>query len=152
MNHVSPPGTEPTRAEHAERATAYLRAGEERARGLVNRGPVRFGADGRLHPGILEAYWKHGFYVFQGVVGEAELEELRAGADMMIERAPIRPGADLDRRGRPALGRDYAREPYTLVKPLSDPWGGTDKLNGRHPHQMVQPQADGPMRQNMWLS
>ncbi len=142
MNHVSPPGTEPTRAEHAERATAYLRAGEERARGLANCGPVRFGADGRLHPDILEAYWKHGFYVFQGVVGEAELEELRADADMMIERAPIRPGADLDRRGRPALGRDYAREPYTLVKPLSDLWGGTDKLNGRHPHQMVQPQAD----------
>ena len=142
MNHISPPGTEPTRAEHAERTTTYLRAGEERARGLANRGPIRFGADGNLHPDILEAYWMHGFYVFQSVVGEAELEELRRDADMMIDRAPRHPGADLDRHGRPALGRDHAREPYKLVKPLSDPWGGTDKLNGRHPHQMVQPQPD----------
>ncbi len=142
MNRVSPRATEPTRAEHAERIAAYLRAGEERARALANRGPVRFGADGRLHPDILEAYWKHGFYVFEGAVGETELDELRADADMMIDRAPVSPGADLDARGRPALGRDYARDPYTLVKPLSDPWGGTDKLNGRHPHRMTQPRPD----------
>ena len=89
MNHVSPRATEPTRAEHAERMAAYLRAGEERARALANRGPVQFGADGRLHPDILEAYWRHGFYVFEGVVGEAELEELRADADTMIARAPV---------------------------------------------------------------
>ena len=142
MNHVSPPGTEPTKVEHAVRMAAYLEAGEERARALANRGPVRFGADGRLHPDILESYWKHGFYVFEGVVGAAELDELRADADMMIARAPVRPGADVDAQGRPALGRDYAREPYTLVKPLSDPWGGTDKLNGRHPHRMTQPRPD----------
>ncbi len=142
MDQVSPPAAAPTRAEHAERTAAYLHAGEERARRLANRGPIRFGADGRLHPDILESYWEHGFYVFEGVVGEAELQELRADADMMIERAPVRPGADVDRHGRPALGRDYAREPYTMVKPLSDLWGGTDKLNGRHPHRMVQPRAD----------
>ncbi len=142
MNHVSTPATEPTRAEHAATAAAYLKAGEERARALANRGPVRFGADGGLHPDILEAYWKHGFYVFEGVVGAAELDELRADADMMIGRAPVRPGADVDAEGRPALGRDYARDPYTLVKPLSDPWGGTDKLNGRHPHRMTQPRPD----------
>ena len=142
MNHVSPRATEPTRAEHAATAAAYLKAGEQRARALANRGPVRFGRDGRLHPDMLEAYWKHGFYVFEGVVGEAELAELRADADMMIERAPVRPGAEVDARGRPALGRNYARDPYTLVKPLSDPWGGTGKLNGRHPHRMTQPQPD----------
>ena len=142
MNHVSTPETEPTRAEHAAHMAAYLSAGEKRARGLANRGPVRFGPDGGLHPDILEAYWKHGFYVFEGVVGEAELDELRADADMMIGRAPVHPGADVDAEGRPALGRDYARDPYTLVKPLSDPWGGTDKLNGRHPHRMTQPQPD----------
>ena len=142
MNHVSTPGTEPTRAEHAERMAAYLRAGEARARALANRGPVRFGADGRLHPGILEAYWKHGFYVFEGAVGEAELGDLRADLDRAIARAPVRPGADVDAQGRPALGRDQAREPYTLVKPLSDFWGGTGKLNDRHPHRMTQPQPD----------
>ena len=143
MNHVSPSATEPTRAEHAARTVAYLRAGEERARALANRGPVRFGADGRLHPDILAAYWEYGFYLFEGVVGEEELAELRADAEMMVERAPVRPGAEMDARGRPALGRDYAREPYVLVKPLSDPWGGTDKKHGRHPHRMTQPRPDG---------
>ena len=142
MNQVSPSGAYPTRAEHAERTAAYLRAGEERARGFANRGPVRFGADGSLDPDILEAYWRHGFYVFRGVVGEAELDELRQDADMVIDRAPVRPGARLDRHGRPALGLDYAYPPYTLVKPLSDPWGGRAMLNGRHPHRMVQPQPD----------
>ncbi len=142
MNHVSPLATEPTKAEHAARAAAYLEAGEARACALGNRGPVRFGADGRLHPDILEAYWAHGFYVFEGVVGAAELGELRADLDMAVERAPVRPGVDVDARGRPALGRDQAREPYTLVKPLSDPWGGTAKLNGRHPHRMAQPRPD----------
>ena len=142
MNHVSTPETEPTRAEHAAHAAAYLEAGEARALSLGNRGPVRFGADGALHPDILEAYWKHGFYVFEGVIGEAELGDLRADLDMAVIRAPVRPGADVDAQGRPALGRDHAREPYTLVKPLSDPWGGTGKLNGRHPHRMTQPQPD----------
>ncbi len=141
MNHVSPLA-EPSRAEHAATAAAYLSGGEDRAHALANRGPVRFGADGKLHPDILAAYWEHGFYVFEGVVGEAELAELRADTDMMIGRAPTRPGADVDALGRPALGRDYAREPYVLVKPLSDPWGGTGKLHGRHPHQMTQPRPD----------
>ena len=142
MDQVSPPAMEPTRAEHAACTADYLHAGEERARRLANRGPVRLGADGSLHPDILDAYWAHGFYVFEGVVGERELQELRADVDMMIERAPVRPGAEVDRHGRPALGREYAREPYTLAEPLADLWGGTDKLNGRHPHRMVQPRAD----------
>jgi hypothetical protein len=60
----------------------------------------------------------------------------------MIERAPVRRGADVDARGRRALGRDYAIEPYLLIKPLSDPWGGTDALAGRHPTQMTQPEPD----------
>ena len=143
MNHPAPLSTDPGRAEHAASMAAYLRAGEARARAAGNRGPVRFGPDGKLHPDILEAYWERGFYVFEGVVGAEELAELQADAAMMIDRAPVRPGGALDARGRPALGRDWAREPYTLVRPLSDPWGGTDKLNGRHPHRMVQPRPDG---------
>jgi ectoine hydroxylase-related dioxygenase (phytanoyl-CoA dioxygenase family) len=140
MNELAP--RTPTRAEHAAAMADYLRDGEQRAAAIGNRGPVRFGPDGRLHPDILAAYRRHGYYVFEGVIGDRELAELRADADEMIERAPVRPGAAVDAKGRPALGRDYAREPYTLVKPLSDPWGGTDKLNGRHPAQMVQPAAD----------
>lgn len=132
---------EPTAAEHAVSMASYLQEGETRALAAGNRGPARFNDEGKLHPDILAGYWKHGFYIFEGVIDDAEIEELRACTHDMIERAPVRKGADKDSRGRPALGRDFAREPYTLVKPLSDPWGGTELLGGRHPHQMVQPHA-----------
>ncbi len=140
MNELAP--RTPTRTEHAAAMADYIREGERRAAEIGNRGPVRFGADGKLHPDILDAYWRHGYYVFEGVVDAREVAELRADAMNMLERAPVRPGADVDAKGRPALGRDYARDPYTLVKPLSDPWGGTDKLNGRHPTKMAEPSAD----------
>jgi hypothetical protein len=126
----------PTRAEHQARMADYLKAGEARARSLGNKGPVRFDADGNLHPDIVAAYWKHGFYIFEGVIGSDEIAALRADALNMLERAPALPGGKLDTQGRPAMGRDWAREPFTFIKPLSDPWGGTDKLNGRHPSKM----------------
>ena len=142
MNQHSQSASAPTRAQYAADMADYLRDGERRAKEIGNRGPVRFDADGKLHPDILAAYWRHGFYVFEGVIGADEVAELRADANDMLERAPVRPGAAVDAKGRPALGRDYAREPYTFIKPLSDPWGGTDKLNGRHPSQMTQPTPD----------
>ncbi len=135
--------TAPSRAEHQARMAEYLKAGEARARAIGNKGPVRFGPDGKLHADIVDAYWKHGFYIFEGVVDAAEIEELRADAMTMLERAPATPGAALDAKGRPAMGRDWAREPYTFIKPLSDPWGATDKLNGRHPTKMAEAKADG---------
>lgn len=131
-----------TRAQHQARMADYLKAGEARARALGNKGPVRFGPDGRLHPDIVAAYWRHGFYIFEGVVSPREVEELRADATNMLERAPATPQSKLDSKGRPALGRDWAREPYTFIKPLSDPWGATDKLNGRHPTKMAEAKAD----------
>jgi hypothetical protein len=134
---------EPTRAEHAEAMADYVADGERRAEALGNRGPVRFDAEGRLHPDILDAYWEQGFYVFDDIVDAPELAELRAGVDEMIERAPVRPGAEVDARGRPALGRELTIEPYLFIKPLSDPWGGTKVLGGRHPTQMSQPTPDG---------
>lgn len=135
-----------SRAEHAAAIAEHVRDGERRAAEIGNRGPVRFDADGRMHPDILAAYWEHGFYVFEGVVDEAELAELRADATEMIERAPVRKGAALDAKGRPALGRDYAIEPYLLIAPLSDPWGGTNALAGRHPTKMTEatPDAGAP--------
>ena len=36
----------------------YLADGERRAMTLGNRGPIRFTADGKLHPDILAAYWR----------------------------------------------------------------------------------------------
>lgn len=129
----------PTMAEHAAGMLEYTREGERSARQIGNRGPLQFDANGKLHPDILAAYWETGFYVFEGVIDPGEVEALRAGTNEMIERAPVRRDAEVDSKGRPALGLDYARKPYTLIKPLSDPWGGTELLGGRHPSQMSQP-------------
>jgi len=142
MGQGSQATKELTRAEHAAAMADYLREGERRAAAIGNRGPVRTDADGRLHPDILDAYREHGFYVFQGVVSADEVAELRAGAAEMLERAPARRGATVDAQGRPALGGDFAVKPYLSIKPLSDPWGGTDALGGRHPSKMVEPVPD----------
>ena len=128
-----------TRAEHAEGMAAYHAEGQRLADNIGNRGAVRFGPDGALHPDIVAAYWQHGYYVFEGAVGTEEVEALRRDVNTMLERAPVTPEAEIDAQGRPALGLDYARSPYIFIKPLSDPWGGTDILNGRHPSQMAQP-------------
>lgn len=142
MSELATLTSEPTRAEHAADMLDYQRAGLRLVGQIGNRGPVRFDAQGKLDPEILAAYWKHGFYVFEGVVGGHEVDQLRADIADMLDRAPVRPGATVDAEGRPALGLDFARSSYTFIKPLSDPWGGTDKLNGRHPSRMTQPAPD----------
>ena len=130
-----------TAAQHAANLEAYQRDGAARAEAIGNRGPIRLDANDRLHPDILAAYNQHGFYVFEGAIGAPELEQLRADVLNMIDRAPVAPDSSVDAKGRPALGLDYARSPYRLAKPLSDPFGGTAQLGGRHPHQMEQPKA-----------
>jgi len=139
---LTAPGDEQTRAQHAAGLRAYQEAGQALEREIGNRGPLRLGPDGRLDRDILDAYWRHGYYIFEGVVGADEIAELRHDANEMLERAPVNADAKVDRHGRPALGIDYARLPYRFVKPLGDPWGGTDVFSGRHPHRMNQPTAD----------
>lgn len=131
-----------TRAKHAEGMAAYQKEGLRLAQAIGNKGPVRFDADGRLHADILAAYWKHGYYIFEGVVGAGEVEALRRDAGDMLSRAPVSPESKVDAQGRPALGRDSKREPFTLIKPLSDPQGGTSQLGGRHPSKMAEPTPD----------
>ena len=135
-----------TAQDHARTMAEYSRAGEARARALGNRGPIRIDANGRLAQDILDAYWTHGFYVFEGVAGPEELAELRADVDAILERAPVEPGAAVDRNGRPAFGEGVLKPPYRWARPLSDPLGGTTKNNGRHPVAMSQPTlaADAP--------
>jgi hypothetical protein len=128
-----------TAQDHKRIMEEYGRAAEARARALGNRGPIRFTPDGRLDPAIVEPYSTHGFYVLQGVVGPRELAELRAAVDRTLDRAPVTPGAAVDRLGRPAFGEGILKPPYRWAKPLSDPLGGTDKYNGRHPVAMAQP-------------
>ena len=120
----------------------YAREREAQVAGLGVRGSLKLGPDGRLHPDILNAYTEHGFYILENVIELDEVLELRAAVEEVIERAPVRPRADVDALGRPAIGRHHSIEPFLLTKPLSDPWGGTNLLAGRHPTQMTQPEAD----------
>lgn len=126
-------------AEHAEIMQDYIRGGIERANSLGNRGPVRFGPDGKLDKSILDSYWQHGFYVFQSALSPDELAELRRDVDDLLTRAPVTPDSDVDRQGRPAFGREFAKPPFRYAKPLSDPLGGTTKNKGRHPVKMLDP-------------
>ncbi|MEQ9641624.1 MAG: phytanoyl-CoA dioxygenase family protein [Alphaproteobacteria bacterium] len=120
---------------------AYLAEGEWRAMGLGNRGPIRFTDDGALHPDILEAYWRCGFYVFEGVLRPEELDDLKADVASIFDRLPVSPGADVDKHGRPALTADNQAPTIFWSKPLGDPAGGTDFAGGRHPVKMHEPQA-----------
>jgi len=120
---------------------AYLRAGEERAFALGNRGPIRFEADGRLAPDILAAYWRCGFYVFEGVLVAEELADIEADVKEILERLPHEKGATVDQHGRPALAADCKAPTLFWSKPLGDPFGGTSLANGRHPVKMFEPAA-----------
>jgi hypothetical protein len=120
---------------------AYLREGERRAYALGNRGPIRFTADGKLHPEILEAYWRTGFYVFEGVLKPPELADIEADLKSMLDRLPAERGSALDAKGRPALAADCAAPTLFWAKPLGDPFGGTELANGRHPVKMFEPKA-----------
>lgn len=144
------------RAHHPEVSTdygpeqaamqAYLEAGAARAQALGNRGPIRFEADGSIARDILDAYWRTGFYVFEGVIGVAERADLERDLEQVLERAPASEGATVDRAGRPALGVDCSAPTFFWSRPLGDPFGGTDIANGRHPARMYEPRpaADAP--------
>jgi len=71
---------------------AYLRDGEKRAFALGNRGPIRFTADGALHPEIVEAYWRCGFYVFEGVLKADELADIERDLHDILDRLPVERG------------------------------------------------------------
>jgi hypothetical protein len=125
---------------------AYLREGERRAYALGNRGPIRFTADGRVHPDILDAYWRCGFYVFEGVLRPEELEDIERDLRDILDRLPSEQGSPVDAKGRPALAADCSAPTLFWSKPLADPFGGTGLANGRHPVKMFEPApaADAP--------
>jgi hypothetical protein len=120
---------------------AYLRDGERRAFALGNRGPIRFTADGKLHPDIVDAYWRCGFYVFEGVLKADELADMEHDLHDILDRLPVERDAPLDAQGRPALGVDCTATTLLWSKPLGDPFGGTSLASGRHPVKMFEPQA-----------
>jgi len=129
-------------ADHAAAMQAYLRDGERRAFSLGNRGPIRYGPDGRIHWDILDAYWRCGFYVFEGVLPADELADIeRDLRDNVLDRLPVRSDATVDARGRPAIGVGHQAPTLFWSKPLADPFGGTALAGGRHPVKMHEPKA-----------
>jgi hypothetical protein len=118
-----------------------LRGGTERAAALGNRGPIRFTPAGDLHPEIVEAYRRCGFYVFEGALRPEELADIEHDLHDIIARLPTEKGAALDTQGRPALGVECRGPNLQWARPLSDPWGGTAAANGRHPVKMHEPVA-----------
>ena len=125
---------------------AYLREGEKRAHTLGNRGPVRYTENGQIHPDILEAYRRCGFYIFEDVIGTEELKDIETDFHDIIDRLPTQKEALADSKGRPALGAECEAPTLFWSKPLADPFGGTDLANGRHPVKMLEPTpaADAP--------
>lgn len=119
----------------------YLREGERRAFQLGNRGPIRYGADGKIHKDIIDAYWRVGFYVFEGVYSKEELADIERDVEAIKARLPVEKGAALDKHGRPALATECKAPTLFWSKPLGDPFGGTDLANGRHPVKMHEPKA-----------
>jgi hypothetical protein len=120
---------------------AFLRAGEKRAFALGNRGPIRFNDKGQLHPDIVEAYWRCGFYVFESALRPEELADMEHDLHDIMERLPVEKGATVDAKGRPALASDCKANDLYWCKPLGDPFGGTELANGRHPVKMYEPEA-----------
>ena len=131
---------------HETAMRAYLREGEERAAALGNRGPIRFDAEGSLHPDILTAFSRCGFYVFENVLGAEELADIEADFHDILERLPVEKGSPVDAQGRPALGVGCKAPTLFWSKPLGDPFGGTSQASHRHPVKMTEPTpaADSP--------
>lgn len=131
-----------TAQQHHETLTDYVAAGVKRARELGNRGPLTLDSNRKLHQEVLDAFERTGFYVFENAIDSDEIDVLRGEIDALLDRAPIDNGAKVDRKNRPAFGQEFARPVYSLIRPLADPWGGTQALNGRHPTKMTQPAAE----------
>ncbi|UYN93439.1 MAG: phytanoyl-CoA dioxygenase family protein [Enhydrobacter sp.] len=130
----------------------YLRDGERRAFALGNRGPIRLTAAGELHPDIVDAYWRCGFYVFEGVLKADELADIERDLHDILDRLPVAKGAAVDRLGRPALALGRSGPTLQWARPLSDPWGGTSAANGRHQVKMYEPRAaDGLPQEVVFL-
>ena len=60
--------TELSAGDHAAAMANYLAERSDAAVALGSRGPVRFDAEGNLHPDILAEFATNGFYIFEGVI------------------------------------------------------------------------------------
>ena len=143
--NIENPEKRATASQHAEVMNDYMKEGVRQANSLGNRGPIRYDSEGNLHRDILDSYWEHGFYVFEKVILDKELKELRADMERVRKEAEA-PGSDIDadKNGEVSPPHNgFTKPSYRFAKPLSDPVGGTSKNGGRHPVKMETPEASG---------
>ncbi len=131
----------------------YLLDGQARALALPNRGPIRLTESGDIHPEIVAAYSTYGFYIFENALSPEEVNDLHNDLQQMRDNFPTEMGAELDSKGRPALGSDRGGLTLQWAKPLSDPLGGTALFNGRHQVKLFEPtaHADAPKATPLYL-
>ena len=117
----------------------YLKEGEKRALQLNNRGPIKFNKDGNLNIEIIDSYEKNGFYIFEKVFSNLELNECKKDFLDIVKKLPKSRNSKIDINGRPAITVDCKADILYWSKPLADPFGGTNLANGRHPVKMIEP-------------
>ena len=93
--NIANPEKRATASQHAEVMNDYMKEGVRQANSLGNRGPIRYDSEGNLHRDILDSYWEHGFYIFEKVILDRELKELRADIERVRKEAEA-PGSDID--------------------------------------------------------
>ncbi|MDA9566045.1 phytanoyl-CoA dioxygenase, partial [Porticoccaceae bacterium] len=74
--------------DDAEAMRSYLTQGERNAYALDNRGAIRFDKRGNLAADILSAYSKYGFYIFENVLAEDELQDIKEDLDQIRASYP----------------------------------------------------------------
>ena len=120
----------------------YLIEGEKKSFSINNRGPISFEKDGSLSLSIRKAYSKYGFYIFENVLNDEELEDIKIDLDKIQISFPAGPESKVNSNGEPALGAYNKALNLVWSKPLGDPLGGTSLANGRHQVKMFEPKAN----------
>jgi len=133
--------------EEASSMKEYLLNGEKNALALENRGPISFEDNGSLSKSIREAYSKYGFYIFEDVLDQDELEDIKIDLENLRTQFPTGPESLVSADGGPAMNAESKSLTLVWSKPLGDPLGGTELANGRHQVKMFEPKAkdDAPM-------
>lgn len=126
----------------------YVDNGDRAARQLPNRGPIIIKKDGTIDTGFQDVFKEYGFYVFENVILDLELLDLRTEMDSVFERALDNIDSSVDSQVTPKLGSDLDKPSFRFTKPLSDPNGGTDNNDNRYEVKMSEPEppSDAPER------
>ncbi|MCY4144629.1 MAG: phytanoyl-CoA dioxygenase family protein [Gammaproteobacteria bacterium] len=119
---------------------SFLRDRERAALNLSNRGPLSVDEKGKVDPSVVEAYWSHGFYVLTDVLSLVEMAELSEEFQNLLQRAPQEPGGTRDSSAKEVGFDERQRKLFHFVKPLTDPYGGTDVTHSRYPVKMPEPE------------